>query len=84
MPSKEIAMSSANRVVHHGKFIIEATAEEREGLWFPSYQILTDGQVATPWQALNVAGLQSEELALDVAVERAIDDVNRGLTSIFS
>jgi hypothetical protein len=76
--------TTTTRVVNHGKFVIEACAEARESLWYPEFQILKDGQVTVPFQTLNTDGFPSEEAALDAAVQRATQDIQDGLTSIFS
>ena len=72
------------KTTRHGKFVIEATAELRGELWFPDFQILTDGQVACSWQSPGGPGLPTEQLALDTAVETAIHDIENGLAAIFS
>lgn len=77
-------LSPKVHIVHCGKFVIEAAAEPHESLWFPEYRIVKDGQVHAPWQKPAGAGLPSENAALDVAVEHAIDDIRHGLHALAS
>lgn len=67
------------RLVHYKEFTVHVSCEERNGEWFPRYQVFLDGVPRTELRIGVMRPSMSADLALDVASELAKEDIRLGL-----
>lgn len=66
------------RLAQYGKFTIEATALKLESAWYPHYKILGSQSAACFIEGPTVVGYPNGEIAVDMAVQRAMFDLEFG------
>ncbi|MEX0142033.1 hypothetical protein MRBLMS1_002876 [Massilia sp. LMS1-1-1.1] len=70
------------RLAQYGKFTIEATALKLESVWYPQYRILGHKSEHKPALRgpLSTDSYLCGEVAIDIAVQRAMFDLEFGET----
>lgn len=67
---------------HYHSHIIEATAVQISGAWYPLLQILSEQFIQThPWQVPAVTGVQDPSLAVKKAISIGHDLIHRDLVN---
>lgn len=65
-------------ILKSGKYSIETSAVLIESLWYPTYQVLENGVITSPWQIPASIACPTKEKAIRVAFQYAIDDLDFG------
>ena len=66
------------RLAQYGKFTIEASALKLESAWYPHYTIVGQQTGQNSAEPVSHAGYASGEAAVDIAVQRAMFDLDFG------
>lgn len=66
------------RLAQYGKFTIEASALKRESAWHAQYTIVGQQPEQDSTEPVSNAGYASREAAVDIAVQRAMFDLDFG------
>lgn len=68
------------RLAQYGKFTIEATAMKLESAWYPQYTIIGQHIGHNAAETVSNEGYASGEAAVDIAVQRAMFDLDFGVS----
>ena len=66
------------RLAQYGKFTIEASALKLESAWYPQYTIVGQQPEQDSAEPVSNAGYACREAAVDIAVQRAMFDLDFG------